>query len=375
MKTDNKTEFVDQDYLANLFGNQGEAQQQAPSAEEDGEGTDKVKEVEDTKELPKEEADNKPAEFSAEAFAESGEMSNLSVKQVITGLVKNDIWEDVALKYNDKEYNNLEELLNDTSPTKELFDELVEVQKNLHSEKLKNNYLKIDSKDDTRVKVAKAVLKGQQYEEVVAENSRVEYIKSIDITQEQNAINLLALYYRDEKNYDLDDPDAVEYLNHKFANLRKSGDLLYEAEKVKKQIVTNFEKDIERKIQAEQERQRRLEQEIRERKKQFRENLKKKEFSDTFIKKAADLRFQDHEYISLIRERLDQDEDFETDFLHFLLDKDDYDASRKQEVKYETARKMIELTGKGVRSKGKSTNTPEYDGELSPELEAKFGPQ
>ena len=305
MKTDNKTEFVDQDYLANLFGNQGEAQQQAPSAEEDGEGTDKVKEVEDTKKLPKEEADNKPAEFSAEAFAESGEMSNLSVKQVITGLVKNDIWEDVALKYNDKEYNNLEELLNDTSPTKELFDELVEVQKNLHSEKLKNNYLKIDSKDDTRVKVAKAVLKGQQYEEVVAENSRVEYIKSIDITQEQNAINLLALYYRDEKNYDLDDPDAVDYLNHKFANLRKSGDLLYEAEKVKNQIVTNFE----------------------------------------------------------------------TDFLHFLLDKDDYDASRKQEVKYETARKMIELTGKGVRSKGKSTNAPEYDGELSPELEAKFGPQ
>ena len=82
----------------------------------------------------------KPSEEDIKVEEEKS-LKRFGVKDTINSLIENDIWSDIAIKFGDKEYESIEELLANEKPTRELFDSLSQVQKTLREEKLKEEYV------------------------------------------------------------------------------------------------------------------------------------------------------------------------------------------------------------------------------------------
>ena len=89
--------------------------------------------------------------------------------------------------------------------------------------------------------------------------------------------------------------------------------------------------------------------------------LKDKEFSDSFIQKAAQLRYSKesdgkYHYEKLLEDKL-KDSEFASKFVHFLLDEQDFLNREKSKVKAETTKKMMELVHIIPKEKGSKTTT------------------
>ena len=100
----------------------------------------------DKKKDPTEQPDKKEAEAdNNENLDEEIEKASkrFGVKDTINSLIENEVWVDMPIKYNDKEYENISDLLNKEKPSKELFDLLSLAQKNYKEDLLNKEYVKI----------------------------------------------------------------------------------------------------------------------------------------------------------------------------------------------------------------------------------------
>lgn len=341
MKKNNNSEFVDKDYLSELFDEDQETNNEEPQVVEEEEPT------EEETPAPSQEDDN--------IF----EDTTIPLKEVITNLVKNNVWSDVSINYKDQEYNSLQELVEKETPTRELFEELLEVQKELKEKELKESYIKIDDKDQVRAKIAKAVLSGQGYEELTEKNNEREFLRDFDLTNRDNAINMIALYYRDKKNFDIEnDPDHIAVLRQKINTLEKNGEIIEVAEQLRNELVSEYERDIENRIQAEKEKVEAFKEQKKRERKEFKEYLKSQNFSDSFIKQADDLRTNG--YQEVLEEKLNSDKEFAKDFYYFLINPEEFIKNKSQKKVYENTKKMITLTGKKASS-GRPTKETEEE--------------
>lgn len=291
-----------------------------------------------------------------------------SLNSVVSSLVKSGEWEDVALKLGDKEYNNLEELMNDKSVDIDLFNEILESQKELKKEKISSTYLKLDDPDGINANLAKAILQGQDYSELLAEKEQtIDPIAQLDFSfvpndakdmqrAENEAANLLLWYHENTLGYNLQDEFVRKAVYEKIQNLKDNFELLDTAESVKTHVVNQYNEDLRTRFKTTEALKNQQLQEKKQEIKVFKDNLKAKGYADNFVKDVISLKYDldnatsTPQYLSIIKNRVESDPEFATEILHFILDKDGYLNTQKLPEKLETQRRMIEISGKAKKS-------------------------
>jgi len=362
---DNKTNIVsDNEFLEALNASTGE-----PKIIEEKQ-SDKTPDEEFIESLSQEDTPPQPIEETIETpkdevveEAEEKVLTKFSVKDSILALMESGMWEDCAVKFDDKEYSNIQEFLdaNKKAPNKEIFDMLSLAQKNLRDEKIKEEYLNIKGADSTKVKLVNAILSGVEYEDLLEYNKNiVEPVQKFDFADHQNGLKNAEILVR-QCLLDMEGTPA-KYIDAEIAELKRDFRLIEKAEEYQLAIQEAFEAELEIRQQTEQALRQETQKKEKELQKELKNSLKAKDFSDSFVQKAIQLRFsQDTDgkthYEKLIAEKIKNDKDFESDFLHFLLDKDDFIKKTKAPVKTETLKKVLELTKVAPKDKGSSSPT------------------
>ena len=320
-----------------------------PSEEDIKKNQDPEKTIEEDVKKPSEEDIKVEEEKSLKRFG---------VKDTINSLIENDIWSDIAIKFGDKEYESIEELLANEKPTRELFDSLSQVQKTLREEKLKEEYVSIKGKDETKVKLINAILSDVDYEDLLQYNKQVvEPVKKLDFANQDIKIteNFVRQCLKDIDNI----PD--KYINAEIEELKKDFKLIEKAEEFQEEVIKKFNDELDLRKKAEEAIKAKEEEERSNNIKSFKKVLKDKEFSDSFIQKAAQLRYSKesdgkYHYEKLLEDKL-KDSEFASKFVHFLLDEQDFLNREKSKVKAETTKKMMELVHIIPKEKGSKTTT------------------
>ena len=318
--------------------------------------------IQNNKDLEKiiEEDIKKPSEEDIKVEEEKS-LKRFGVKDTINSLIENDIWSDIAIKFGDKEYESIEALLSNEKPTRELFDSLSQVQKTLREEKLKEDYVSIKGKDETKVKLINAILSDVDYEDLLQYNKQVvEPVKKLDFVNQDIKIteNFVRQCLKDIDNV----PD--KYINAEIDELKKDFKLIEKAEEFQEEVIRKFNDELDLRKKAEEAIKAKEEEERSNNIKSFKKVLKDKEFSDSFIQKAAQLRYSKesdgkYHYEKLLEDKL-KDSEFASKFVHFLLDEQDFLNREKSKVKAETTKKMMELVHIIPKEKGsKTTTTPQ----------------
>ncbi|MDR1019018.1 MAG: hypothetical protein LBM02_10010 [Lachnospiraceae bacterium] len=305
-----------------------------------------------------EEEISKPSEEDIK-IEEEKSLKRFGVKDTINSLIENDIWSDIAIKFGDKEYGSIEELLASERPTRELFDSLSQVQKNLREERLKEEYVSIKDKDETKVKLINAILSDVDYEDLLQYNRQVvEPVKRLDFTNQNIEVteNFVRQCLKDIINIQDDD-----YINFKIEELKKDFKLIEKAEEFQEIVIKNFNDELEIRTKSQEAVRAKEEEERSNNIKEFKKLLKGKEFSDSFIQKAAQLRYAKEQdgkfhYEKLLEDKL-KDGNFASKFIHFLLDEEDFLNKEKSKVKAETAKKMMELVHIIPKDKGSKVSS------------------
>lgn len=363
MKIEEKSNIISEDEFLKSLGipvENAEASKQSeevktkeePSEEDTKKNQDPEKTIEEDVKKPSEEDIKVEEEKSLKRFG---------VKDTINSLIENDIWSDIAIKFGDKEYESIEELLANEKPTRELFDSLSQVQKTLREEKLKEEYVSIKGKDETKVKLINAILSDVDYEDLLQYNKQVvEPVKKLDFTNQDIKIteNFVRQCLKDIDNI----PD--KYINAEIEELKKDFKLIEKAEEFQEEVIRKFNDELDLRKKAEEAIKAKEEEERSNNIKSFKKVLKDKEFSDSFIQKAAQLRYSKesdgkYHYEKLLEDKL-KDSEFASKFVHFLLDEQDFLNREKSKVKAETTKKMMELVHIIPKEKGsKTTTTPQ----------------
>ena len=363
MKIEEKSNIISEDEFLKSLGipvENTEASKQSeevktkeePSEEDTKKNQDPEKTIEEDVKKPSEEDIKVEEEKSLKRFG---------VKDTINSLIENDIWSDIAIKFGDKEYESIEELLANEKPTRELFDSLSQVQKTLREEKLKEEYVSIKGKDETKVKLINAILSDVDYEDLLQYNKQVvEPVKKLDFANQDIKIteNFVRQCLKDIDNI----PD--KYINAEIEELKKDFKLIEKAEEFQEEVIRKFNDELDLRKKAEEAVKAKEEEERSNNIKSFKKVLKDKEFSDSFIQKAAQLRYSKesdgkYHYEKLLEDKL-KDSEFASKFVHFLLDEQDFLNREKSKVKAETTKKMMELVHIIPKEKGsKTTTTPQ----------------
>ncbi len=294
--------------------------------------------------------------------------SRPSLNEVVTSLIKSGDWEDVSLKIEDKEYNSLEELMKDKHVDIELFNELLDSQKELKKEKINSSYLKMDDPNGINANLAKAILQGQDYGELLSEKENtIDPIAQLDFSfipndaadmqrAENDAANLLLWHHEANLGYNLQDGYVRNAVLEKIKQLKENFELLDVAESVKTSVIANYNDDLKNRFQAEEALKNQQQQDKKQDIKKFKDTLKSKGYTDNFVRDATALKYEidntssNPQYISIIKNRMETDPEFATEMLHFLLDKEGYLNAQKLPEKLETQRRMIEISGKAKKS-------------------------
>lgn len=291
-------------------------------------------------------------------------LKRFGIKDTINSLIENDIWSDIAIKIGDKEYDSIESLLQSEKPTKELFDSLSQVQKTLREEKIKEDYVSIKGKDTTKVKLIKAILSNVEYEDLLKYNKDiVEPVQNFDFATQD--IRKTELFVRQC----LKDIDNIpeKYIDAEVKELVKDFKLIEKAEEFQEKVIKKYEEELDLRQKTQDAIVAKQEEERVTSIKEFKKVLKEKDFSDSFIHKAVQLRYSKEQdgtnhYIKLLEEKL-QDKEFASQFIHFLLDKEDFLKKEKSPVKEEVGKRMMELMhvipNKDKGGKASQNNSPQ----------------
>lgn len=281
-------------------------------------------------------------------------IQNDIIKDSINLLIENNSWEDVSLKYEDEEYENISDLLDKVDVNESLFESLVKLQKELKDTKLKNEYISLKDRDEVKVKLAKAILEGADYEDLIKDKQElIDPVSNLDLNDEK----VLEEFVR----YGLHGLEGIpeKYLNAEIEELKNSFKLQEKAEEYRNLIKSNYEKVIEERTTSIIEQRKQLETEKKENIKNLRKELKDNNFSQTYIDKAVQLRYDidesgEEHYLTLIKDKMKNDKDFQNDIIHQLLDKEDYLAKLKAPIKQESTKKVLELINLVPKQKGGS---------------------
>ena len=378
----------DEEFLREIFDKEKETKNNHASTDIEDELTSELKENIvnnddiNKKKDPAEETDKKEAEVKAdnnENLDEEIEKASkrFGVKDTINSLIENEVWVDMPIKYNDKEYENISDLLNKEKPSKELFDLLSLAQKNYKEDLLNKEYVKIGDKESTKGKLVNAILHDIDYTDLLEYNKDIiEPLQRIDFTSIKDGDKIAEAFVKqclvEIDNYHPDSIDAV------VDRLKKEYRLIDKAEDYQKITIDNFNREIERrqleKTNSIKEERRLLEEQV----KQLKDELKVRKFDEKFSKEMLKLRFSKDEsgkfhYEKLIKDKI-KDKSFEAKLLHFLLDEEDFVKKATSKVKVETSRNFLELMNvKPKESGSKQSNNSDKSNDVDYELLKELG--
>lgn len=378
----------DEEFLREIFDKEKETKINHASTDIEDELTSELKEnIVDNDDInkkkdPAEETDKKEAEAEAdnnENLDEEIEKASkrFGVKDTINSLIENEVWVDMPIKYNDKEYENISDLLNKEKPSKELFDLLSLAQKNYKEDLLNKEYVKIGDKESTKGKLVNAILHDIDYTDLLEYNKDIiEPLQRIDFTSIKDGDKIAEAFVKqclvEIDNYHPDSIDAV------VDRLKKEYRLIDKAEDYQKITIDNFNREIERrqleKTNSIKEERRLLEEQV----KQLKDELKDRKFDEKFSKEMLKLRFSKDEsgkfhYEKLIKDKI-KDKSFEAKLLHFLLDEEDFVKKATSKVKVETSRNFLELMNvKPKESGSKQSNNSDKSNDVDYELLKELG--
>ena len=366
MKTDEKSNLIsEEEFLKSLGVSSGGITppetsiiQEKDSIEEIVNPENIIKEEENEEIISQKQQEEEQVEEQIQV-EEQRTLKRFGIKDTINSLIENDIWSDIAVKIGDKQYDSIESLLQSEKPTKELFDSLSQVQKNLREEKINEEYVSIKGKDSTKVKLIKAILSNIEYEDLLEYNTKiVEPVQNFDFATQD--IRKTELFVR-QCLKDIDNiPD--KYIDAEVQELIKDFKLIEKAEEFQEKVIQKYEEELDLRQKAQEAIVAQEEQERATSIKEFKKTLKDKDFSDSFIHKAVQLRYSKEEdgtthYSKLLEEKL-KDKEFASQFIHFLLDKDDFLKKEKSPVVEETTKRMMELIQVIPKERGgKATTT------------------
>lgn len=293
---------------------------------------------------------------------EKSSLRRFGVKDTVASLIDNDTWVDMAIKYGEKEYDNITDLLEKEKPSKELFDMLSLAQKNHREDEIKQQYVKVGDKDSTKAKLVNAILHDIDYTGLLEYNSEViEPLQRIDFSKIQDGDRVAEEFVKqclvDIDNYH---PESIEAVIKK---LKEDFRLMDKAEEYQKITIEGFNREIEKRETEKFEKLRREETEIKEQFKTLKQEFKEKGMDDKFSNQLLKLRYTKDDngifhYEHLIKDKI-KDKTFEAKFLHFLMDEEDFINTAKSKVKNETSKKYLELVNVIPKEKGaKQTKNP-----------------
>ena len=321
---------------------------------------DSVEKGEELKEPPKEESD--PAKEEEIQHEEKSTLKRFGVKDTVSSLIENDVWVDMPIKYGDKEYENIEELLEKEKPSKELFELLSVAQKKYREVELDEQYVRVGDKESTKAKLVNAILHDIDYTDLLEYNSEVvQPLQRIDFSVIQNGDRIAEAFVKqclvEIDNYH---PDSIEAVVNK---MKEDFSLIEKAEQYQKITIDSFNREIEKREIESKERLKVQELETKEDIKAFKTVLKEKGINDKFANQILKLRYTKDEkgkyhYENLIKDKMSS-KDFQAKFLHFILDEEDFITTQKSKVKTETSKKFLELMNVTPKDKGaKETKNP-----------------
>lgn len=291
---------------------------------------------------------------------EKNSFKRFGVKDTISSLIESGVWADMPIKFGEKEYDNIEDLVEKEKPSKELFELLSEAQKKFRDNQIDENYVKIGDKTSTKAKLVNAILNDVDYVDLLEYNKEVvEPLQRIDFANIKNGDKIAEAFVRqcltDIDNYHPDSIDAV------IDGMNKNFQILEKAEEYQKVTIENFNKEIEKREFEKLEFDKRSKEQEKESMKSLREELKNQNISDSLSTKILKLRYtkdQDskrYHYEDLIKDKI-KDKAYEARLMYFLLDDEDFIKKEKSKVKLETSKKFMELVKSAPKSaSGKAT--------------------
>lgn len=311
-------------------------------------------------------ADTPPVETETEDVVAP---KRFSIKDSINKLIETETWVDMPLRYDGKEYDSIDDLLAKEKINNELFEALSSAQKSYKQEQINTEYLSIKDQDETKVKLAKAIMTGADYTDLLGYNKDVlEPIVAIDFANIENNEAVSEAFVR-QCLVELDNIPA-KYIDIEIDGLKKDFKLIEKAEEYQNILVANFNKEVEDRHQAELDRVANEIAETKENIKELRAVLKGDNLTEPFIQKIVKLRYTkdndgEYHYEKLIKDKI-KDKSFEARLMHFLLDDEDLIKKEKSKVKIEAAVKYMEIvnnSNKEVKSGNASQGNLQTDEE------------
>ena len=357
MATEETNIISNDDFLKEIFG---EIKSEEPKSEEPKSDIDKILDGDATK-TPEDKTEDKTEDrkdLSEDDIEkeEKNSFKRFGVKDTITTLIENGIWADMPIKFGEKEYENIEDLVEKEKPSKELFELLSQAQKKFRDNQIDESYIKVGDKTSTKAKLINAILNDVDYTDLLEYNKEVvEPLQRVDFASIKNGDKIAEAFVRqclvDIDNYHPDSIDAVIHAMNK--NLQ----IIEKAEEYQKITIDNFNNEIERrKIEKDQSIQRYKDEE-KVSMKASRDELKNQNINDSLSSKILKLRFTKdpetnrYHYQDLIEDKI-KDKAYEAKLMYFLLDEVDFIEKEKSKVKIETSKNFMELVQSAPKSQG-----------------------
>jgi len=279
------------------------------------------------------------------------------VKDTILTLIETGEWEDTGVRFDDKEYDSIEELLSKEKPTKELFQMLSEAQRDLRNDKLSESYIPVGERNSVKAKLIEAIANDvpyedllQQHQEVIQPLQRLQFSK--EPNGEQMAADFVAKCLIEIDGYH---PASV---GAAVEEMRKNFTLFGAAERYQDLTMQMYQQEIDRRIAEQQQFYADQEALYYKELDSFQGVANEIGLTDAFSKTLSDLRFmQDpnthmYHYQQMIDERLAEDPQFAVDLMHFLVDQEDFINRKRSNVQIESTKRVLELVGLSKKTKG-----------------------
>ena len=357
MATEETNIISNDDFLKEIFG---EIKSEEPKSEEPKSDIDKILDGDATK-TPEEKIEDKTEDkkdLSEDDIEkeEKNSFKRFGVKDTITTLIENGIWADMPIKFGEKEYENIEDLVEKEKPSKELFELLSQAQKKFRDNQIDESYIKVGDKTSTKAKLINAILNDVDYTDLLEYNKEVvEPLQRVDFASIKNGDKIAEAFVRqclvDIDNYH---PDSIDAVIHA---MTKNLQIIEKAEEYQKITIDNFNNEIERrKIEKDQSIQRYKDEE-KVSMKASRDELKNQNINDSLSSKILKLRFTKdpetnrYHYQDLIEDKI-KDKAYEAKLMYFLLDEVDFIEKEKSKVKIETSKNFMELVQSAPKSQG-----------------------
>lgn len=269
-----------------------------------------------------------------------------TVKDTVATLIESGEWVDMPIRYGDKEYENIEELVEKEKPSKELFELLSKAQKKYKDNLINETYIKIGDKNSTKAKLVDAILNDADYTTLLQYNTEViQPLQKVDFNTIPNNEKIAEAFVRqcltDFDGYHPDSLDAV------ISKLKSDFRLIETAEEYQKIAVDKYNQEVEKVTTQRKEKIKEEEKAVKEDMKNLRTTLKDMQIADDFASKILKLRYTKDDagkfhYEQLIQEKI-KDKAFEAKLMYILLDMDDFIKKEKSTVKNEVSKQFLEL--------------------------------